>query len=80
MIEDLIVIKDDGAVSTSDNSTKVFCNQCRQWVWSLYTHKHCPKCGADPDHQEIRNYNMAFHDGDIHCTKCGTYVRAYDAG
>jgi ribosomal protein L37AE/L43A len=38
----------------------------------------CPKCGSTE--MELRNYDMMWHDGDIHCQKCGTYVRGYDAG
>ena len=41
---------------------------------------NCPKCGAPPSEQEIRNHSLMWHDGDIHCKKCGTYVRVYDAG
>jgi hypothetical protein len=40
----------------------------------------CPDCGSGPEHRELRNYSPAFHDGDIHCTLCGAYVRGFDAG
>jgi hypothetical protein len=41
----------------------------------------CPHCGdTDPEHREMRNYNIAFHDGDIYCTSCGGFVRMFDAG
>lgn len=43
-------------------------------------HTHCPKCDSPPESHEIRNYSMMWHDGDIHCTICNTYVRSYDAG
>lgn len=43
-------------------------------------HKHCPTCNSPPSAHELRNYNFSFHDGDIHCSLCGTYVRDYDAG
>lgn len=39
----------------------------------------CKKCGYEGPH-ELRNYNMMWHDGDIHCGRCGAYVRMYDAG
>ena len=29
---------------------------------------------------EVRNYDMMWHDGDVHCADCGTYIRMYDAG
>lgn len=41
---------------------------------------NCPGCGAPPSQHEVRNYSLMWHDGDVHCTKCGTYVRPYDAG
>lgn len=40
---------------------------------------NCPKCGASPYQQEVKNYNLDWHDGDVYC-KCGAYVRMYDAG
>lgn len=42
--------------------------------------KNCPKCGLDPSQFEVRNYDEMWRDGDVHCTGCGTYIRAYDAG
>ena len=41
-------------------------------------YKACPKCGSKKF--EVRNYDMMWHDGDVHCADCGTYVRMYDAG
>ncbi|MEK7640658.1 MAG: hypothetical protein AAB389_01530 [Patescibacteria group bacterium] len=41
---------------------------------------NCPKCDAPPSRHEVRNHSVIWHDGDVHCTKCGTYVRMYDAG
>lgn len=38
----------------------------------------CPECGSNEF--ELRNYNMAFHDGDIHCANCGWFIRTFDAG
>lgn len=38
----------------------------------------CPKCGSIEF--ELKNYDMAFHDGDIHCANCGQYIRRFDAG
>lgn len=40
----------------------------------------CAKCGAPPSEHEVRNHNAEWHDGDVYCTRCGAYVRAYDAG
>jgi hypothetical protein len=45
-------------------------------------HNSCKKCGHDgmnPSH-DIRNYSMMWHDGDVHCGKCGAHVRSWDAG
>lgn len=39
----------------------------------------CPKCGSAGGDHEVRNYNQYCHDGDVYCTKCGAYVRYYDA-
>lgn len=41
---------------------------------------NCPKCGAPSSEQEVKSYDPDWHDGDVHCKKCGTYIRAYDAG
>jgi len=38
----------------------------------------CPKCGAEPKDQEVRNYDMMWGDGDVYCKKCGAYVRSWD--
>ena len=59
---------------------KLFCDKCNVEIDSPYTHKHCPKCNAPPSKQEIRNYSMMWHDGDVYCSVCNTYVRRYDAG
>lgn len=29
---------------------------------------------------EVRNYNMAWHDGDVHCKDCDKFIRYWDAG
>jgi hypothetical protein len=42
--------------------------------------KSCPLCGAGPEHQQVRNHSLIWHDGDVYCTRCGAYVRRYDAG
>lgn len=42
--------------------------------------KVCPKCGAGPEKWEVRDYNLLWHDGDIYCTVCETFIRMYDAG
>lgn len=39
----------------------------------------CPNCGAPPSEQEVRNYDPMWRDGDVHCTRCDTRVRGYDA-
>lgn len=38
----------------------------------------CPECGSTEF--EMRNYSMMWHDGDIHCAKCGRFIRRFDAG
>lgn len=40
------------------------------------------KCPVDPAHTgfDVRNYNKACRDGDVHCAQCGAYIRCYDAG
>lgn len=44
------------------------------------TSPNCPKCNSTPCNHEVRNYDLMWHDGDVHCKKCGAYVRTYDAG
>lgn len=38
-----------------------------------------PECGAVGE-VEMRNYEMMWHEGDIHCKKCGAFIRRFDAG
>ena len=38
----------------------------------------CPNCGSTDF--EMRNYDMAWHEGDIHCARCGRFIRRFDAG
>lgn len=38
----------------------------------------CPECHSDK--VTLLNYDMKWHNGDIVCSLCGTYVRGYDAG
>lgn len=46
---------------------------------SILTLKHvCPQCGSTEF--EMRNYSQIWHDGDIHCKKCGKFIRTFDAG
>ena len=40
----------------------------------------CPKCGAPPSEQEVRDHNPMWGDGNVHCTQCGTFVRYWDSG
>lgn len=41
---------------------------------------NCPKCGSPPSEHEVRNHSLMWRDGDVYCTRCGAYVRLYDAG
>lgn len=38
----------------------------------------CPACASS--NTSVHNYNAMWHDGDVMCDDCGTYVRMYDAG
>ncbi len=38
----------------------------------------CPECGSKSTRME--NYSMMWHEGDIVCNDCDTYVRGFDAG
>lgn len=40
---------------------------------------NCPNCGAESKFHEVRDYSAMWHDGDVYCLKCGSYVRRYDA-
>jgi hypothetical protein len=55
------------------------CEPCKRVV-NKYLHKHCPKCNASPDTHVMHNYDAMWHEGDIHCGICDTFVRSYDAG
>ena len=38
----------------------------------------CPDCGSTEF--EMHNYELAWHEGDIHCARCGKFIRRFDAG
>jgi len=38
----------------------------------------CPDCGSTEF--EMRNYEQLWHEGDIHCARCGKFIRRFDAG
>ncbi len=38
----------------------------------------CPDCGSAEF--EMRNYSLLWHEGDIHCARCGKFIRTFDAG
>lgn len=57
-----------------------YCYKCKKTNGLFGIHTHCPNCDSPPENHEIRNYSMMWHEGDIHCKLCGTYVRMYDAG
>lgn len=42
-----------------------------------YLHRHCPKCDASPATHTMRNYTPSWGEGDIHCGKCGEFVRTF---
>lgn len=73
---------DDKSVGDKDKPIEkfppYFCDKCQKSY--LFVHVHCPKCDSGPQDHEVRNYDMMWHDGDVYCVKCGTYVRSYDAG
>ena len=39
----------------------------------LVTHDTCPKCKSKE--MEMRNCSAIWHEGDIHCVRCGAFVR-----
>lgn len=46
-----------------------------------YARQHdntCPECGGTDTRME--NYSMMWHEADIVCNGCDTYVRMWDAG
>lgn len=57
----------------------ITCEDCKKEV-NKYLHKHCPKCGSAPDKHVMHNYDPKWHEGDIYCGICDTFVRYYDAG
>jgi hypothetical protein len=44
--------------------------------------RYCPTCAEvkDPDKLEVRNHNIAWGDGDVHCKDCGAFIRRWEAG
>jgi hypothetical protein len=57
-------------------NTDVFGNEIKDSSFTL-NNTTC-ECGSTEF--ELRNYSETFHDGDIHCAKCGKYIRLFDAG
>ena len=41
---------------------------------------NCSACGSSSSEHEVREYDETFRDGRVHCTRCGAFVRFYDAG
>lgn len=41
---------------------------------------NCPKCDSPPSEHEVHNHSAVWHDGDVYCKRCGSYVRMFDAG
>lgn len=77
----MITKKEDGTQEfiyrTADGETKdgdLKCAKC-----SSVAYRHCPSCGDCPPHT-MSNYDMMWHEADIHCKSCGTFVRTWDAG
>jgi len=44
----------------------------------VYRDGAVPKCGSTEF--EMRNYEAMWHEGDIHCARCGEFIRRFDAG
>ena len=42
--------------------------------------RKCKNCGALPKDHVVRDYDPIWLDGKVYCTKCGAFVRDYDAG
>lgn len=40
--------------------------------------KSCPVCESTSF--EVRNHSLMWHDGDIYCKNCGSFIRYFDAG
>lgn len=40
----------------------------------------CPECGSSGKNHYMTNYDAMWHEGDIYCSLCDTFVRYYDAG
>ena len=45
--------------------------------WSVIRNQ-CPECGSDDS--TVVDYDPMWHDGDVVCNRCNTYIRAWDAG
>lgn len=39
-----------------------------------------PECDAPASEQEVRNHSVRWGDGEVHCTRCGTFVRHWESG
>lgn len=60
---------------TEDYGSDAYGDAC-----SLYNqHRNsCPQCGSE--NTKVENYDAMWHDGDLVCQDCGTFVRGWDAG
>lgn len=63
----------------AENSMSVeVCSSCHEV--DTPNNKHCHNCGGCPKFQEVKNHSLMWHDGDIFCTLCDTFIREFDAG
>ena len=47
-------------------------------IVSLRAGTKCPECGSTDF--EMRDYELMWHEGNIHCARCGHFIRHFDAG
>lgn len=48
------------------------------WVFHKHSYKKCKYCKSSHIYQEIRNWSSIFHDGQIWCNYCESYLGTWD--
>jgi len=67
-------IKEDRVLA----SWETFCATCKTIV--AMNHTHCPECNSAPSNHRLENYSAMWHEGDVYCNQCNSFVRDWDAG
>ena len=72
--EEFKALFDQPYIFPYDHPTEISINDIKRAIREV-----CPEC-LENGVGVLENYDPMWHDGDINCKQCGTYIRMYDAG